>query len=50
VKILKQWKEIDELKSKNLINEAKIDSLNMLIDSYKALLDKISDLVDEQPE
>lgn len=44
-KIFKQTIEIDNLKTKNLKAEAKIDSLNMLIASYKELLDKISSLI-----
>lgn len=49
-KIFEQGIEIDELKSKNLMTEAKNESLNMLITSYKQLLEKISSLTDTPKE
>ena len=42
--------EIENLKSKNLLAEAEIESLNMLITSYKQLLEKISNLADSKKE
>jgi hypothetical protein len=44
-KIYNQGIEIDDLKSKNLVSEAKIESLNILVDSYKQLLEKISNML-----